>query len=590
MDEFHFIRPWWLLGLPVGAWLIWQITHGDIARGRWRSWVDEALQPFVLEGFESGLRERRWLLIGAFAAWALAMLALAGPTWSRLPVPAFRSEEALVVVMDLSRSMDAADLEPSRLSRAKLKLLNLLERRSAGQTALVVFSAHAFTVTPLTTDTRAISSLATSLSTDIMPSRGSYPEAGLTKAGQLLRQTGLLDGQILLVTDADVSPASLRVARELNQEGYAVSVLGVGTVEGGPISQPGGGFLTDGGGQVVIPRLDETSLRNLALIGGGNFARLSAGEQDLDLLFSNNRAAQGRALSGDNDEEQFETEIWQDQGLWLVLALLPFVALTFRRGWLALLWVWVALPLPQAQALGWADLWQRPDQRGYQAFQSEEPERAATLFKDPEWLAAALYRAGDYQTSANALKGIDTADGHYNRGNGLAKSGDIEGAIEAYNRALELDPAHEDAIFNRDLLQQSQPPEEQPATADDEQQQDSASGQSQQSQNTSDQSDQSEQARNGEDQSGQMDSQSEESEQADAQSDVTEQGDAQGQPALSPDDLEEWASEQAAEQWLRRIPQDPGGLLRRKFLYQYQRLGIDQDGNYVWPGDEAQPW
>ena len=120
MDEFHFIRPWCLVGLPAGAWLIWQIAHGDIARGRWRSWVDEALQPFVLEGFESGLRERRWLLIGVFAAWALAMLALAGPTWSRLPVPAFRSEEALVVVMDLSRSMDAADLEPSRLSRAKL--------------------------------------------------------------------------------------------------------------------------------------------------------------------------------------------------------------------------------------------------------------------------------------------------------------------------------------------------------------------------------------------------------------------------------------------------------------------------------------
>ena len=87
-----------------------------------------------------------------------------------------------------------------------------------------------------------------------------------------------------------------------------------------------------------------------------------------------------------------------------------------------------------------------------------------------------------------------------------------------------------------------------------------------------------------------MDSQNEESEQAGAQSDVAEQGDAQGQPALSPDDLEEWASEQAAEQWLRRIPQDPGGLLRRKFLYQYQRLGIDEDGNYVWPGDEAQPW
>ena len=145
-------------------------------------------------------------------------------------------------------------------------------------------------------------------------------------------------------------------------------------------------------------------------------------------------------------------------------------------------------------------------------------------------------------------------------------------------------------MYNRYLLQQSQPPEEQPATADDEQQQDSASDQSQQSQNTSDQSDQSEQAQNGGDQSEQMDSQNEENERAGTQSELAEQGDMQGQPTLSPDDLEDWASEQAAEQWLRRIPQDPGGLLRRKFLYQYQRLGIDQDGNYVWPGDEVQPW
>ena len=129
-----------------------------------------------------GAAGNRWPLVAALAAWVVGVLALAGPAWERLPVPAFRSEEALVVALDLSRSMDASDVEPSRLERAKLKLLDLLDRRAAGQTALIVFSTHAFTVTPLTTDTRTIASLVNAVDTDIMPTQGGSLEAGLTKA------------------------------------------------------------------------------------------------------------------------------------------------------------------------------------------------------------------------------------------------------------------------------------------------------------------------------------------------------------------------------------------------------------------------
>ena len=137
------------------------------------------------------MRESRWPLIASLCGWVLAVVALAGPAWERLPVPAFRSEEALVVAFDLSRSMDATDVEPSRLARARLKLLDLLEWRTAGQTALVVFSTHAFTVTPLTTDTRTIAALAGAVNTDIMPTQGSSLSSGLEKAATLLRQTGL---------------------------------------------------------------------------------------------------------------------------------------------------------------------------------------------------------------------------------------------------------------------------------------------------------------------------------------------------------------------------------------------------------------
>lgn len=583
MAEFHFVRPFWLLLLPVGIWLVWRLARGSATAGRWPTWVDEALQPLVLTAADSALRGNRWLLSGAATACALAILALAGPTWERMPVPALRSSEALVVVLDLSRSMDAGDVEPSRLERAKLKLLSLLQRRDSGQTGLVVFSAHAFTVTPLTTDTRTIAALVSSLSSDIMPSRGSYPEAGINRAAQLLRQAAASRGEILLVSDTAVSPAAMELARELRSQGMTLNVMSVGTAQGGPIPQAGGGFLADGRGQVVINRVDLAALQRLAGAGGGRFSGLTPDDRDLDRLFAGATSPSG--LLGD-DGEELRTEIWRDQGVWLVIVLLPLLALSFRGGWVV---VWVVMLIPpgqRAEAQTWADLWKRPDQQGQTAFEAEDHERASELFEDPAWRAAAQYRAGQYEFSAETLATAQTADGHYNRGNALARASSIAEAIEAYDQALEVDPEHEDARFNRDLLMQQPPQQSQSDSGEEGESGDgSESRQSAQSQGA----DQSESSP-GEESESQGAQGSDEGEEQQSASAEPQDEPPEGEPVPSPGDLEEWASEQAAEQWLRRIPEDPGGLLRRKFLYQYQRLGVDQDGNYVWPGDEEQPW
>src|SRR5690606_35080145 len=135
LDDFHFLRPAWLLALPLGVALILYAFRTQASGGAWRRVVDRALQPLVLTAADR-FTGRRWPLLAALAAWTLATIALAGPAWERLPVPAFRSNEALVVALDLSRSMDAADLSPSRIARAKLKLLSLLDRRDGGQTGL----------------------------------------------------------------------------------------------------------------------------------------------------------------------------------------------------------------------------------------------------------------------------------------------------------------------------------------------------------------------------------------------------------------------------------------------------------------------
>jgi Ca-activated chloride channel family protein len=275
----------------------------------------------------------------------------------------------------------------------------------------------------------------------------------------------------------------------------------------------------------------------------------------------------------------------------------------------------VLAPLPRAHAFEWQDLWQRPDQRGLEAFETQQADRAAELFENPEWRSAAQYRAGQFEASAGSLANIDSAAGPYNRGNALAKAGQLPAAIGAYDRALELDPSDEDARYNRDVVQQflqDNPEQQQPQDQGQGEQgqqgdSDQSQGQSGEPQDGSEAADeqQSEQGEQGE---------SGESQANDGAQDPTEEpndGEPQGEEnaeqdanageesaeeatasAAGPEEVEQWASEQAAEQWLRRVPQDPGGLLRRKFLYQYQRLGVDQNGNRVLegPAAERRPW
>ncbi len=390
-------------------------------------------------------------------------------------------------------------------------------------------------------------------------------------------------------------------------------MLAVGTDQGAPIPRAEGGFVTDDSGQVVVPQLDAASLQRLAATGGGRYAALAPSDRDLDMMCPAGAALPHDAAletsDGDTSGEQYEADVWLDRGAVLAMVLLPLLALCFRRGWICVWLLAVLAPLPHAQAFEWQELWQRPDQRGSEALQAQEAARAAELFESPEWRSAAQYRAGQFEESAASLANVDSTLGHYNRGNALARAGQLPAAIASYDRALELDPNHEDARYNRDLLQQyleDNPQEQQPQDQEGQQGEQGDSDQASQS------GEQQEGGQGGDEQQGEQgeEGQSGESEATDGADDAQSEGEPQAEDSSSrsanageqaadeaaadaagPEEVEQWASEQAAEQWLRRVPQDPGGLLRRKFLYQYQRLGMDQNGNRVEaPGAERQPW
>ena len=596
--EFHFLRAGWILLIPIAILLIFFFKRRLLTIGNWEKLIDKRLLPYVMSRSQLSDNQYKWWVISLISV--LSIIALAGPTWERIEQPSFRTDQSLVIALDLSRSMNAQDITPNRLTRAKLKILDILERRQGAQVALIVYSANAFTVTPLTSDTDTIIALINSIDTSIMPSRGSYPALAIDKGLQLLNQASVSNGEIILVTDGGITSDSFSSAQKLRDEGYRLSALGIGSMNGAPIPKETGGFITDNTGQITISRLEVDDLKDLVEIGGGSYTSITSNDQDIDTLLSEVYSAVRES------DDSVTTDQWKEFGPWLLLIVVPFGSLLFRKGWVFLLLLTI-MPIDNSvYALDWNDLWKTRDQQAKEAMESGDYNKAIELFEDSEWLAAAHYRAGNYRQSANGYNNNSNIDHLYNHANSLAKIGQFEEAIENYEKVIAEEPNAEDALYNlnllKDLLSENQSSEE---NNDDGQSSEEASTGEQSQQQNGDESEQSD--NEGNSRTGDSDDESdanpnqklsneedieaiekeleraaeENSNQEPQQEDNNESG-LEGRMAQE--------QQQAMEQWLRRIPDDPGGLLRRKFRYQYQRQGIDQDGNQIWPNEGAQPW
>lgn len=461
--EFHLLRPLWLLALVPALILLVLLWRRRAGGQRWQRVVDAHLLQHLLVGADRApSRLPLWLLA---VGWVVGILALSGPAWERLPQPVFATDAAQVIVLDLSASMNAADLRPSRLARARFEVLDLLNASGEGQSALLAFGPAPFVVSPLTRDAATIASQVPDLTTDLIPVPGPRDTArALRAAGELLGRAGAYRGAIILVTDqvGDMAQARLAV-QELVASGHRVSVLGMGTPEGAPVpvgsgaGASAGEFERKAGGGIQIARLAQADLRALADLGKGRYSEAQTGDADTRALLST-RAVDAELI----EEPSLLSDQWREEGPWLLLALLPLAALAFRRGWLVpVLAFLMLLPPSPGWALGWSDLWWRADQQAARALQAGVPDVAPEQFRDPAWRAAANYRAGDFEQALQALQDQSDPDADYNRGNALARLGRLDEAIEAYERVLGRDPEHADARHNRDVVTalREQPPE-----------------------------------------------------------------------------------------------------------------------------------
>lgn len=570
----HLLRPTWLwalLALPLlAAW--WRARRRRASV--WRGAVDAHLLPHLLDATPTGRGRWTWLL-GALG-YALAVVALAGPSWRQVEQPLWQSQTPLVVALDLSSATLAPDLPPSRLAQARAKLATLLRQRNGGQVGLVAYAGDAFTVAPLTDDAGNVALFLDALAPEVMPIDGQRGDRAIAWSATLLRQAGFERGEILLLTDHADDAARTAAAKAL-AAGYRVSVIGLGSEAGATYQGMDGAIAT--------ARLDGASLRALASQGGGGYTPLTADNADLDAL-----GVLDPAVADATSAQGEQGRTWQDGGYWLLPPLVLLALFAFRRrSGLAVLLLCAWLPWQTVQA---ADLWRRPDQVAHARMQE----------------ATQAYRQGDYARAAQLYDGIDTATAHYNRGNALAKAGQYPQAIEAYDHALRR-TRMDDAVANKRAVEAAMkrkpPPGKQsgqknPQPGDPQQPgkdgqpspQDGPGGSPPSQQPPKPQA-----TSPAADDAGSKGGPPQDAKPADAQAqkdaDAAQRArmqralkQAQGKPDDSvkakPQAPPETAAQRerriANEAWLKRVPDDPGGLLRAKFRIEYERRQMSGQG------------
>lgn len=604
--DFHFLRPLWLLLILLIPILYLAFRHVHIGDSGWSRLIPtRLLSPLIRHNGVSGTSNKS-PLVPALAALIILSLALAGPAWREAPTPLKQPGDSLVIALDLSLSMLATDVKPDRLTQAKRKVRDILELREGSLTGLLVFSGDAHVVTPLTDDGRTIEGMLNVLDPVIMPATGNRADLAVARAKTLLEQGAPGEGRILLITDSINNDYKETIRDSLSGTGYTLSTLVVGTEEGGPIPLARRGFIRENG-DIVISHADPQALASLASSTGGQSHELTLDDTDIQALNLSPK-------DGDDwqdSEDGLTISRWQDDGYWLLWLVLPMVLIGWRRGAFSAL-VLILLPIwPQpAAAIGWDELWQREDQRAPVLIETN-PEAAARQLEDPEWRGSALYRSGKFDSAAEAFARTQSPNASYNRGNALARAGKLEEALAAYDAALDKAPGMEDALYNRKIVEELLKQQQSQDSSQDNNQQNSqdsqGNGSDQQQSSQNQQQDRQDQNGNSENEdpgsSGTDQQQTQENNESSSDNNENEQGsqaaeedkqeagesgasgeqESQSGQAEAPAPISETPLTQSQEQWLRRVPDNPGGLLQRKFLQQYQQRQTPSDeGDTPW--------
>ena len=457
--SFHFLRPEWLWLLLLIIPLLFLLILKTKEKEGWRDSIAKHLLPHLII---PGDKISKWPKIVLLFVSILMVFAISGPSWEKIDKPGIQTKAALVIALDLSRSMLVEDIQPNRLERAKHKINDLLKERPGTRIALIGFAGTAHVILHFTIDYNAINYQMESLSPKIMPVQGTDLKSAIVLADSLLAPINAPSTVLVISDGIEISDLEYLKSSQPNRKNK-IEFMTLATPFGGLIPLGKGRYLKDKSGRNVTAALDVQVLKELASIPNVNITTLTLDNSDVRIIAENIR----KNLLFTKDQELSEDD-WEDGGKWLLFPVLLIALFWFRRGWMVQ-WSFLILFLIsgcnsensiegesknlEPDKFQFADIWFTQDQQGQRFFDKDNFLQAAQKYEDLMWRGVSYYHAGEFDKAKSVFALINSPQGYYNLGMAYAETGNLLAAKEAFMQALVLYPGYEEAKKNIDEIE-----------------------------------------------------------------------------------------------------------------------------------------
>lgn len=592
MADFHFLRPLWLCALLILIPIVYAFLRQKQTGGQWQKYINPALLKHInIETKQS--QSLTYLFTCSILTVAVSCLSLAGPTWEKSPSPTTDSQSSLVIVLDQSLSMLAQDIKPSRNEMAKRKIQDIIKLNRYKNIGLIVYAGTANTVVPITDDHATLLNFLPAISPIIMPALGSQALQGIKLANELIRNVGMGEARILLITDG-ISANQIDSLATYAQT-TPISILQIGTKTGAPIPLPEQGYLKDKNGEIIVAHVNMQPFSQLASISDFRVDKLSVNDDDVKYLVplpSN--------IGNNTQQTENEYDTWVEYGYYLIFILIPICLIHFRKGlfFTAQILLCAIFSPTDSYATTEQSIFLNDNQNAHKAYESGDFDTAKKIFNDRSWRGLSALNAKQYESAIDILKETNTSTDQYNLGLAYAGAQKYDQAIEAFEHALSLDPTLEAAQKNiktiQDFIDQQQASQNQDQNSEsaenDQNQQNSQSQENakqdqasdakkpKEQQPQSDSSPENEQKDENEaDKQDQENNRPKEDSLSEKEEDTiekNEEDDKQRNARQAEEDeqsQEQSEKNQAIMKQLREVDEDPSSLLKNKFQYQYNK-------------------
>jgi Ca-activated chloride channel family protein len=603
-EQFHFENPYWLwllIAIPC-IWLLYSFFHhSKFFKQNLENFIDKDLLPHLLKNNQGGNRSIYKKLVIWSLIWACFSIAMAGPRWDYTDIDTFTPDQSLVILLDLSKSMDATDENPSRLARAKQEIEDILTSNNNIKIGLVAFAADSHMISPITDDMETIRNLLPSLTTDIVYIQGSKLSPALDMAKKQLAFESGKNKSILLISDGGFEDGSaIGLASDIAKEGIVINTMGVGSKEGAPIPDGDGSFVKQNG-KTLVSTLDSQRLKAVSDAGGGYYIKAEYLGNDTKKILS-----QIEAKAKAEEKTKHKTRQWEERFYLLLIPVMLLLLPWFRRGYsFGVVMFLVLLPAQNSHAISFEKLFKNDEQLAKQYLENSEYEKAEEKFSDAYRRGIAQYKAGKYEEAeksfAESSREEVQLNAKYNLGNALAHQQKFEDAIDAYENVIEKQPDNENAKHNlevvKKLLEQQQKQENK---NQDSQEGDKSEDSKQAKQSKSEKASKNDKSEEQESKEQDLKQANKADEKESEQSKLEEKQNADEEKNMNEQDMAKPSEQQDenpnekqnkntqrvktqtdidADQWLNKITNEPKSFLKNQFYIESKRKGTKQESN-----------